>query len=143
MEAELEPPQIIGATPGGTRRIYYAKRGSFQGPQMTGELLSGGGDWSLNRTDGTYVLDVRCILKTEKEDLIYVNYRGYIYLQSGEVKQHRQGEKQNLGKYYLRTAPFFETSSKEYDWLNRVLAIGVGEYYEDQYKVSYNVYQIS
>ncbi len=29
--------------------------------------------------------------------------------------------------YYLRIAPVFETASKTYDWLNGVLAVGVGE----------------
>jgi hypothetical protein len=28
--------------------------------------------------------------------------------------------------YYLRAAPFFETSSPKYSWLNNILSIAVG-----------------
>jgi hypothetical protein len=29
--------------------------------------------------------------------------------------------------YYLRTTPLFETGAPRYDWLNRIVAVGVGE----------------
>ena len=28
--------------------------------------------------------------------------------------------------YYLRIAPFFETASEKYGWLNGIIAVGVG-----------------
>jgi Protein of unknown function (DUF3237) len=43
-------------------------------------------------------------------------------------------------EYYLRTAPFFETSSPKYGWLNKVVTIGVGERRPDS--VIYEVFEI-
>ena len=39
------------------------------------------------------------------------------------------------------TAPLFETASATYDWLNRVLAVGIGRRTPGQ--VSYTVYAIA
>jgi len=36
--------------------------------------------------------------------------------------------------------PFFETAAKSYDWLNRVVAVGVGE--RTPTGVSYKVYSL-
>lgn len=36
LSADLEDPQVLGATPLGTRRIMYMKRGSLSGPQLEG-----------------------------------------------------------------------------------------------------------
>ena len=40
----------------------------------------------------------------------------------------------------FRTAPLFETASATYDWLNRVLAVGIGRRTPGQ--VSYTVYAV-
>ena len=38
-----------------------------------------------------------------------------------------RGEAVSPTDYYLRTSPFFETAAPKYDWLNRLVAVGVGE----------------
>jgi hypothetical protein len=43
-------------------------------------------------------------------------------------------------EYYLRTAPFFETASPTYDWLNTIVTIGVGE--RQANGVRYEVFEI-
>jgi hypothetical protein len=50
--------------------------GTFSGPKLKGQVLSGGGDWLLFRKDGAAQLDVRSTLRTEDGALIYVSYRG-------------------------------------------------------------------
>jgi len=42
--------------------------------------------------------------------------------------------------YYLWTAPFFETSSSKYEWLNKIVSVAVGERQPDG--VSYEVFEI-
>jgi hypothetical protein len=37
-----------------------------------------------------------------------------------------RGETVKATDYYLRIAPFFETASEKYGWLNRVIAVGIG-----------------
>ncbi|HMP45976.1 MAG TPA: DUF3237 family protein, partial [Sphingopyxis sp.] len=44
-------------------------------------------------------------------------------------------------RYYLRIAPVFETASAQYDWLNGVLAVGVGE--RTDFGVRHRIYEIS
>ena len=51
-----------------------------------------------------------------------------------------RGEQVPPSDYYLRTAPFFETSSPQYAWLNKIVAVSVGERQPDG--VGYEVYEI-
>src|SRR6185312_9185157 len=68
----MEPPQVVGPTPNGDRRVRLITGGSFAGPKLQGEVLPGGGDWLLLRPDGARTLDVRLTLRTEEGQLIYV-----------------------------------------------------------------------
>lgn len=122
---ELEEPQEVGATPGGNRRILYVKGGTFAGPRLKGEVLPGGGDWTLGQSNGTGALDVRITLRTHDGPLIYAHYQGILHA-SPEVRQRlRQGDNVDPAEYYFRVAPFFETASEEYGWLNRIVAVGI------------------
>ena len=38
------------------------------------------------------------------------------------------GEAVDPSEYYFRTTPVFETASEKYGWLNRLLAVGVGQF---------------
>jgi hypothetical protein len=51
-----------------------------------------------------------------------------------------QGVPVNPSDYYLRTAPFFETSSPKYAWLNKIVSIGLGE--RQSQGVTYEVFEI-
>ena len=44
--------QIVGAAPGGYRRIGVVPGGSFEGERLSGEVLDGGNDWQTVRPDG-------------------------------------------------------------------------------------------
>lgn len=121
MEAELEPPQDIG-----DRKIYIAKSGVVRGPRINGTLLAGGGDWSVRRSDGSTMLDVRGTLKTDDGALIYTWYRGIVARKDGGM--------------YFRTTPYFETNSEKYAWLNHVVAVGVFKPVAG--KVAYDVFEI-
>ena len=37
-----------------------------------------------------------------------------------------KGEAVDPASYYFRIAPTFETAAPQYDWLNRIMAIGAG-----------------
>ncbi len=121
MEAELEPPQDIG-----DRQIYIAKSGVVSGPRIKGTLVPGGGDWSMKRSDGSTLLDVRGTMKTDDGALVYTWYRGIVAPKDGGM--------------YFRTTPYFETNSEKYAWLNHVVAVGVFKPVAG--KVAYNVFEI-
>lgn len=140
LSVDLEPPQNVGATPRGNRQIYYVKGGSFEGPKVKGEVLPGGGDWLLFRPDGAAELDVRATARTDDGHLIYTYYRGIIQAPPEVAQRLFMGEAVDPSQYYFRTAPVFETSSEKYGWLNRIVAVGVGQIKPNW--VGYSVYQV-
>ncbi len=138
--ADLEEAQPIGLAPHGNRQIFYVKGGTVEGPKIKGEVLSGGGDWFLMRPDGVGELDVRATLRTDDGHLIYSYYRG-IFDASPDVFQRLfAGEAVDPSEYYFRIAPFYETGSEKYAWLNRVVAVEVGRM--APHSVGYSVYAI-
>ena len=140
MIADLEEPQPIGATPHGVRMIYYVTGGTFKGPEISGKVLPGGGDWILMRPDGAGELDVRATLCTDDNELIYVRYRGILEISPEIMEQIQSGTEVDPSEYYFRTAPVFETASEKYGWLNRIISVGVGTALTN--RVSYKVYRI-
>jgi hypothetical protein len=130
----------LGVTPSGHRWIISPTGGIFEGPKIKGRVLPGGGDWLVERSDGSRVLDVRITLCTDDGHQIYVQYRGLFHCTPDVMQRLAQGERVDPGEYYFRTAPFFETASEKYGWLNRVMAVGVGRRTPTQ--VAYTVYAV-
>ena len=126
ISVNLEPPQVVGPTPNGDRRIRLISGGSFAGPRLRGEVLPGGGDWLLLRPDGARLLDVRLALRTEEGHLIYVISRGIMDMSPEIYQRIGGGEEVDPSQYYFRTTPLFEAAAPELDWLNRVVAVTVG-----------------
>jgi hypothetical protein len=123
---EAVPPLIvIGQTPNAFRRIGVIQGGSFEGERLSGEVLTGN-DWQSVRTDSCIKLDVRLVLKTTDGELIVMTYT---CLRAGPprvIEKLEMGEEVDPGSYYFRMNPIFETSSKKYDWMNRIIAVGTG-----------------
>jgi hypothetical protein len=118
--------QNLGKTPLGERRIGIVAGGSFEGPKLNGTVEEGGSDWILARPDGALQLDVRLILKTDDGQLIGMTYRGCRHGPVAVIERLNRGEPVDPSEYYFRIAPFFETASEKYGWLNRIVAVGLG-----------------
>jgi hypothetical protein len=101
----------LGTTPDGTLSIFPIVGGSFEGDRLRGKVLAGGGDWVTAKADGSFELDARATLETDDGALIYMTFTG--------VRDDAQK--------YFRTLPRFETASPKYAFLNRLLAVGIGE----------------
>jgi hypothetical protein len=136
------PPVIeLGDTPAGDRRVFTVSGGEFTGDRLRGEVLpQASSDLLLVRADGSFQQDVRLILRTTDGALILMTYRGVRYASAEVSARIARGEQVAPSDYYLRTAPFFETSSAKYSWLNRIVSIGVGERRPDG--VTYEVLEI-
>jgi Protein of unknown function (DUF3237) len=106
LRLETAPTQEIGGL-----SIFPVSGGSFEGERLRGKVLAGGGDWVTARPDGTFELDLRATLETDDGALIHVTFTGV-----------RDDE-----HHYLRTLPRFETAAPQYAFLNRLLAVGVGD----------------
>ena len=126
MRLDVLPLQRIGATPGGQRRIGVVHGGEFVGERLSGSVLVGGSDWQTVRTDGATTLDVRLVLQTADGALIGMTYRGLRHGPAEVIARLEKGEMVDPASYYFRIAPLFETAAPQYDWLNRVVAVGLG-----------------
>ena len=71
-------------------------------------------------------MNVRLVLKTKDEALISMTYRGIRYGPPDVMARIDKGEVVDPTSYYFRINPLFETANANYDWLNRVVAIGIG-----------------
>jgi hypothetical protein len=103
--------QEVGATVRGTLSIFPVTGGTFEGDRLRGKVLPGGGDWVTRRPDGTFELDLRVTLETEDGALIHMTFTGV----------------RDDTTHYFRTLPLFETAATKYAFMNRLLAIGIGE----------------
>lgn len=126
---DLGPSIDAGATPFGTRRIFPVAGGRFEGERLRGGVLpETSGDWLLLRQDGAFQQDVRLLLKTDDEALIFMTYRGVRRPASDEVNARlARGEPVERADYYLRIAPFFETAAPQHAWINQIVSVGMGE----------------
>ena len=126
MRLNVRGLQIVGMTPAGVRRIGVVFGGSFAGEHLSGEVLDGGNDWQLVRHDGATTLDVRVVLKTTDDALIGMTYRGLRHGPPDIIRRIEHGEVVEPASYYFRISPLFETAAPQYDWLNRLIAVGIG-----------------
>jgi hypothetical protein len=138
---ELHPIYDLGSTPAGHRRIVPVSGGNFQGDRLRGDILPyAGSDLLITRADGAFQQDVRLALQTDDGALILMTYRGVRHSSSEVAARIGRGESVPSTDYYLRTAPFFETAAPKYDWLNRIVAVGLGERLPNG--ASYEVFEV-
>jgi hypothetical protein len=123
---ETVPPLlVVGETPNGFRRIGLVQGGSFKGERLSGDVVSGN-DWQTVRNDSCTKLDVRLILRTNDGALIAMTYT-VLRAGSPEVMQRLdRGEAPDPDTYYFRMSPMFETNANKYDWINRIISVGIG-----------------
>lgn len=138
--AQLLAPEVIGAVAEGVRANFYVTGGEATGPQLSGRLRAGGGDWFTLRTDGVGVLDVRATLQTADGALVYIEYRGITDLGEDAHAQFLQGVMPP--KLVLRTSPRLSCAHPAHAWVNRCAFVGVGEIDMQTLVVSYDVYAV-
>lgn len=122
----------IGASPFGEQRIGYISGGRFFGPRINGIVLPGGGNWSrggrLGSGEAVGTFDARAVWQTDDGALISLSYTGRTMVPDDvrALFADPAAPPVDASRYYLRIAPVFETASLKYDWLNGLLAVGVG-----------------
>ena len=79
------------------------------------------------RSDGVLELDLRITLETDDHALIYMTFQGLRHAPPDVIAALGRGEVVDPASYYFRTLPRFETSAAAYTFLNRIVAVGVGE----------------
>lgn len=140
LRIEVDRQVSLGATPSGRRRFDILKGGSFEGTRLRGHILGGASDSLIQRADGAFHPDVRLVLETHDGATVLITYRGIRSASDAVHQQLMRHETVPYTEFYLRNAPFFETAAPQYDWLNRILSIGVGR--RDGAWVIYEVFEI-
>ncbi len=130
----------VGKTPLGVRHVDMLGAGSFEGPRLKGKVLPGGMDQKIFRADGAMNPNVRLVLETDDNALIYMHYTGVRFGTPEVMRRIAEGEEVDPSLYYLRSTPYFETAAEKYDWLNRIVAVGIGRRMPDH--AAYDVFEI-
>jgi uncharacterized protein DUF3237 len=117
----------IGTTPLGDRRVVGILGGTFEGPAMRGEVLPGGADWQIARTDGVLDLDARYVLKEQTGGLVRVVSQGYRHGPPDVLAALARGESVDPTTYFFRTIMRFESGAPPLQWLNRTIAVATAE----------------
>ena len=141
MRIRVSDSYIMNDVPTGERRrIDIFNGGEVEGPLLRGIILPGGSDTLLTRNDSSLTPSVRLVIKTDDESLILVRYEGVRHGPPEVMERIANGMNVEPSEYYLRNAPFFETSSGKYDWLNRIVSVGIGRRETDS--AVYDVHEI-
>ena len=126
MTVTLGESFVIKGGPVGTRIIAEVDTIEVTGDRLTASMVGkSAADWLTMGPDKTYgTLDVRATLKTDDDEIIFVEYQGRINLTDGSVV----------------SAPLFQTGAEQYDWLNRMQALGIGQNGPEQ--LIYELYEV-
>lgn len=133
--AALGTPISIGDTADGARRIVPILDGRVEVPLIHGEIIGGGADWQLTRTDGVTVLDATYALKTEDGVIIQIRNRGLRRGPPELMAALARGEAVDPSLYYFRTIPEFIAPVGGYEWLNHSIFVCTGARYPRSIKL--------
>jgi hypothetical protein len=125
--ATLDPPQELGKTKYGIRRIINITGGTVTGPKIKGKVLRGGADWQTVREDGTADLVAKYSLMTDDGVIIFVENTGIRTAPREVLARLARGEDVPPSEYYMRTSAKMEVKAgSKYDWLNKSVIISTG-----------------
>jgi len=126
LTAEVGELVSMGEAPLGERRLVEITGGSFEGPGLCGNVLSGN-DWQIARRDGVLELDARYVIKEERGGLVRVLSQGYRHGPPGVMARLARGADVDPQEYFFRTTMRFETGAEELAWLNKTIAVAAAE----------------
>jgi uncharacterized protein DUF3237 len=129
MSLAVDVGEVVSMGPGplGERRVIGILGGTFEGPALRGEVLPGGADWQIVRTDGVLDLDARYALKEQGGGLIRVVSQGYRHGSPEILAALARGEEVDPAKYFFRTVMRFETGASYLESLNKTIAVATAE----------------
>jgi hypothetical protein len=128
MVLSVGTPQMVGATRNGELRVVPVTGGTVDGPRFTGEVLPGtAADWLRVDPDGTAHMDVRLTLKAASGGIVFMHYSGIRTGAPEVLARLNSGQPVDPSEYYFRIAARFETGAPDLAWMNKVVAVGVGQ----------------
>ena len=137
LEVPMDLPQLVGA-----RRVVNVTGGTLHGPKINGTLVAPSGDWLYNMPDGSSRLDVRLMVKTDDNELIFMEYGGVMAFPKDAAERLNKGEVVTHADGYFMTAPRFTTASIKYAWLNHVQAVGKMVSLQRGHAIKYDIFEM-
>lgn len=104
--------------------IFEVQDASFEGPEVSGRIIPPAGDWVDVRPNGTWKLDVRMSAILDDGSYAYFFYSGIVRMTDETMGRVATGETLTGDDIYFRAAPYIETNSDKYAWLNEIVCIG-------------------
>lgn len=140
LDVAPEKAHQIGSTEAGRRLIVPINGGTFDGETMQGTVEPGGHDWAFFQPDGIMKIDVRLVLRSDQDELIYLKYKGRLIAVPDVHQRMASGEQVAPDDFSLTTVVEFETAAENLKWLNNTIAVGVGR--QSGYQPTYEIYKI-
>jgi hypothetical protein len=125
MRLDVNEVQKIGGDPI-FRQVGVIPGGTFAGERLSGRVRDGGSDWQTIRSDGGVLLDCRLVLETSDGALIAMTYAGIRAGAPEVLARLTKGDPVDPTEYYFRINPLFYAADPKYEWLNKVMPIGIG-----------------
>jgi hypothetical protein len=126
LNVKLKPPIVVGETPHGLRRIIPIIGGTFSGPSIKGEILDGGADWQIVRSDGVAELEAHYQIKTDDGVVIYIKNTGLRVASPEVAARIGKGEAVDPSEYYMGTTLKFAAPKGKYEWMNNAIFVCKG-----------------
>ncbi|MDB5730173.1 MAG: hypothetical protein JWQ03_68, partial [Variovorax sp.] len=126
LRVEVGPPQEVGQTARGRRRLIPIVGGAARGTGWQARVVPGGADFQLIVSEGMALLDARYVLETDGGDFIYVQNHA---LRSGPpelIARLVRGEPVDPAQIYFKCSPRFETASLTLGWIAERMFFGSG-----------------
>jgi hypothetical protein len=136
---DVGPPQEIGSTPTGRRRVIPILGGSVQGRDLSGVILPGGADFQSIRSAEFTDIHARYVIETTEGERVYVENTGIRTGTAEDIAALAQGVPVDPSRIYFRSYPRFETAAPRLQWLNTHLFVGTGARYPDRVELNFYI----
>lgn len=136
LHVQVGPPQEVGDTPQGRRRIIPILGGHAYG-KLAGRILPGGADFQAIRSATYTDIHARYIIETAEGHRVYVENTGIRTGNADDIARLARGEAVDPARLYFRTYPRFETAAPGLAWLNEHLFVGTGARYPDRVELAF------
>lgn len=134
---DVAPPQEIGQTPAGRRRVIPIVGGTVTGALLSGRILPGGADFQSIRSDTYTDIHARYVIETDAGETVYVENTGIRTGSAEDIAKLAQGRPVDPARIYFRSYPRFETAAPRLAWLNTHLFLGTGARYPDRVELNF------
>lgn len=120
LQGSIPQPALVSPT----LMVFNVLDARIESPRIRARMASPSGDWVRVQPNGNWKLDVRLLMIGDDEEPIYCEYSGILRMDAGLGARIAAGESIPGDQMYFRSAPYFETSSKKYAWLNDIVCVG-------------------